>query len=99
MNIEKKKFGNSELWVKPSGRIDIDTVSDFEQTINDEIDNITYLTIDFSDVNYISSTGLRALLNFQKQMLNKGEMKIVNVTAKVLEIFNMVGFDKALNII
>ena len=99
MEIEKKFFGDSEFWIKPMGRIDLDTTSALENEVNEQIDKITYLTVDFSEVNYISSIGLRALLAFQKKMMDKGEMKITNVKPEVLEIFKMVGFDKILNII
>ena len=99
MDFEKKMFGDSEFWIKPIGRIDLDTTPEFEKEVNEQIDNIVYLTIDFSDVDYISSIGLRALLAFQKKMMTKGEMKITNVKPEVSEIFKMVGFDKILNII
>ena len=98
-SIEKKKFGTSELFIKPIGRIDVTSTPELEQEVNSEIESISYLTVDMSEVDYISSVGLRALLSFQKQMTSKGEMKIVNVKPEVLEIFKMVGFDKVLNII
>ena len=98
-SIEKKKFGESELLVKPIGRIDVSLAPELEMEVNAEIVNISYLTIDMAEVDYISSIGLRAFLSFQKQMSSKGEMKIVNVRPEVLEIFKMVGFDKVLNII
>ena len=99
MEIEKKNFGDGELLVKPIGRIDIDTTPELEKVVNEEIENIIYLTIDFSEVNYISSMGLRAILAFQKTMQSKGDMKVANVKPEVLEVFKMVGFDKILNII
>ena len=98
-NIEKKKFSTNELLVKPIGRIDISSTPELEQTVNEEIDGISYLTIDMSEVSYISSAGLRAFLSFQKKISSKGEMKIVNIKPEVLEIFKMVGFDKVLNIV
>ena len=97
-NIEKKKFSTNELLVKLSGRIDVTSTPELENTVNSEIDSISYLTIDMSEVDYISSVGLRALLSFQKKLNSKGEMRIVNVKPEVLEIFKMVGFDKVLNI-
>ena len=97
--IEKKKFGDSELLVKPIGRIDVNLAPELEREVNSEIKNLAYLTIDLDEVNYISSIGLRVLLAFQKEMSLKGEMKITNVKPEVLEIFRMVGFDKILNII
>ena len=99
MEFEKKTFGDSEFWIKPIGRLDLDTTSEFEKEVNEQIDNIRYLTVDFSEINYISSMGLRALLAFQKKIMTKGEMKIVNVKPDVLEVFKLVGFDKVLNII
>lgn len=98
-SIEKKKFGTSELFIKPIGRIDVTSTPELEQEVNSEINDITYLTIDMSEVDYISSVGLRALLSFQKQLSSRGEMKIANIKPEVLEIFKMVGFDKVLNII
>lgn len=97
-NIEKKKFGTEELLVKLSGRIDVTSTPEIEQEVNSELDSISYLTIDMSDVNYISSVGLRAFLSFQKKIAPNGQMRIVNIKPEVLEIFKMVGFDKVLNI-
>ena len=98
-NIEKKKFSTNELLIKPIGRIDINLTPELEQEVNSEIDNISYLTVDMSEVDYISSAGLRAFLSFQKKLSSKGEMKIVNIKPEVLEIFKMVGFDKVLNLV
>jgi len=97
-SIEKKKFGTNELFIKPIGRIDVTSTPELEREVISEIDNISYLTIDMSEVDYISSIGLRALLSFQKQLSSRGEMKVVNVKPEVLGIFTMVGFDKVLNI-
>ena len=99
MSIEKKMFGTSEMLVKPIGRIDITSAPQLENEVNADIDHITYLTIDLSETDYISSIGLRALLAFQKRMQMKGSMKIINVKPEVLETFKMVGFDKVLDII
>jgi len=99
MSIEKKKFGGGEVLIKPIGKIDVSLTPELEKEVNAEIDNITYLTIDLSEVNYISSIGLRAFLSFQKKMQQKGRMIITNVKPEVFEIFKMVGFDKILNII
>lgn len=99
MTIEKKKFSDSELLIKPIGRIDVNLAPELEKEINEEIEKISYLTIDLNEVNYISSIGLRVFLNAQKKLSGRGEMKITNIKPEVLEIFKMVGFDKILNII
>ncbi|MBQ3642602.1 STAS domain-containing protein [bacterium] len=100
MSIEKKLFGDSELLVKPIGRLDVNSIAEFEEIINSEIDNIKYLTIDLSEVNYISSIGLRTIIAFHKKMCcSKGEMKVANVKPEIMEIFKTVGFDNFLSII
>ena len=99
MSIEKKKFPNGEMLIKPVGRIDVSLAPELEKEVNAEIDDIKYLTVDLSEVNYISSIGLRAFLSFQKKIQPKGRMKIINVKPEVLEVFKMVGFDKILDII
>ena len=98
MSIEKKKFASGEMLIRPIGKVDITNVAELEKEVNEEINNITYLTIDLSEVNYISSVGLRAFLSFQKKLQSKDKMRITNIKPEVLEIFKMVGFDKVLNI-
>ena len=98
MTIEKKKFASGEMIIKPIGKIDVTNAIEFEKEVHAEIDNITYLTLDLSEVNYISSMGLRAFLSFQKKLNSKDKMIITNVKPEVLEIFKMVGFDRVLNI-
>lgn len=99
MEIQKKYLDDISLYVKPIGKIDIDSAGDFGAEINDEIDNISTLIIDFEQVGYISSIGLRVLLEFQKIMKNRGSMQLMNVQEPVMNIFRMTGFDKILNII
>lgn len=97
MEILKSIDGNS-IYVKPSGRIDVNTAAEFGTTINDAIDDIKDLVIDFSEIVYISSIGLRVLLELQKRMNTQGSMTLKNVTPDVMEVFTMTGFDNILTI-
>ena len=57
--------------------------------------------MDFSEITYIASAGLRVLLNMQ-QCIDDGEgpdVKIINVTNLVMEVFESTGFAGLLNII
>ena len=100
MTLEKKMFSNNnELYVKPSTRIDVNSVAELENEVNSCINDIKYLTLDFAEVHYISSIGLRAIMAFQKKMSSKGEMKIINVNPEVMEIFKITGFNNFLSII
>ena len=95
MNIKRKKE-NSNLIVNVNGRIDTVTAPEFEAGVKPYLDGITNLTIDFKDVNYVSSAGLRVLLSLQKKMMTQGEMKLINVSEAVNDVFEVTGFDEIL---
>lgn len=95
MNL-KRKTTNSTLSVAVSGRIDTSTAPEFEQGIKPYLDGITELILDFQDVNYVSSAGLRALLSLQKIMMARGGMKLINVNEAVCDVFEVTGFDEIL---
>ena len=74
------------------------TVKRYEE-INNELGNFNSLILDFTDLEYISSAGLRVLISTQKKLKNDDiPMAIKNVNDIVNEIFRMSGFDKILNI-
>ena len=95
----KKNYNEKELTIEVGDRIDTITAPDFENEINDEMGNFDSLIIDFANLEYISSAGLRVLISTQKKL--KGEdipMVIKNVNDTINEIFRMSGFDKILKI-
>ncbi len=99
MEIEKNFGEDNSLCIKPVGRIDIMSAEDFSKEVLSSINNIEALTLDFSEVIYVSSAGLRAILEIAKNIeINNGNLQIVNVPRNILDIFRMTGFDKILNI-
>ena len=98
MQITKKELEEKTFYVKPVGRLDINTVPEFQKELADVATNYNNLIIDFSEVNFISSIGLRVLLEMHKAMSEKGSMKLTNVSFDIMYIFNMTGFNKILNI-
>lgn len=95
MIINKTASGTS-LELALSGRIDTKTAPEFEAEIAASLDGIEHLTIDFSEVSYISSAGLRVMLSAQKRMNKQGDMKVTNVNESVMEIFEVTGFSEIL---
>ena len=75
-----------------AGRIDTTNAKEFEEVIATELKNITGLIMDFAELEYISSAGLRVLLIAIKQMKKQGSMKIVHSNEMVKEIFEVTGF-------
>ena len=97
MNIDTYKKSNS-LRLKIDGRIDTKSAPKLEDIINDSLDGINCLILDFEKVEYISSAGLRVLLIAQKKMNRQGDMKVLNVNGDVMEIFDVTGFSDILTI-
>ncbi len=96
MNIKKKKDGNT-LTVIISGRIDTATAPEADSVISGSLDGVQSLILDFKDVNYVSSAGLRMLLSLQKKMMAKGGMKLIGVNDAVNDVFEVTGFDEILD--
>ena len=98
LNISKIKDGK-KLTVALEGRLDTNTAPQFETELQGELENLKELVIDIKSLEYISSAGLRVLLSAQKS-INKaaGEMKVVNVSEDIMEIFEVTGFSEILTI-
>lgn len=95
MNIEKKAEG-TELTVKLAGRLDTTAAPELEKELKECYNSITELILDFEDLEYISSAGLRVILSAQKE--TKGKLVIRNVNEVVMEIFAVTGFTEILTI-
>ena len=54
--------------------------------------------MDFSELEYISSAGLRVLLSTQKVMNKQGTMELTGVNETVMEVFEVTGFSDILTI-
>ena len=98
MNITKN-YNGKELTIEIEERIDTVTAPEFENEINDELGNFDSLILDFTNLEYISSAGLRVLIATQKKLKPEDiPMVIKNVNDTISEIFRMSGFDKILKI-
>ncbi|MBR5478793.1 MAG: STAS domain-containing protein [Clostridia bacterium] len=97
MTIEKNLNG-TELNVKVVGRLDTTTAPELEGAVMGSLAGVEKLVLDFSELEYLSSAGLRVLLQAQKTMNKQGEMIIKNVNETVSEIFEVTGFADILTI-
>ena len=96
-NVEKKSEGKNVTLVL-SGRLDTSTAPELEAEVKASVEGTENLIFDFTDLDYISSAGLRVLLSALKMMSKQGSMKITNVNKSVLEIFEITGFSDILTI-
>ena len=97
MTIEKNLNG-TELNVKVVGRLDTTTAPDLEASLKESFEGVTKLILDFAELEYLSSAGLRVLLGAQKIMNKQGEMSVKNVNETIMEIFEITGFCDVLTI-
>ena len=97
MTIDKQLDGK-KLTMKLSGRLDTMTAPELEAEVKSSLDGVEELVMDFSELEYISSAGLRVLLAAQKVMNEQGEMKLVGVNDIIMEIFEVTGFSDILTI-
>ena len=93
-----KNMNGTALNIALEGRLDTTTAPELEKELNDSMDTITELTLDFGKLEYISSAGLRVLLSAHKTMSKKGGMKITHVNEIVAEVFDVTGFADILTI-
>lgn len=89
---------NGVTVVAPEGKIDHVTVEEFESTVSPLAEAHDTLTLDMAGVEYVSSAALRAILNMNDVMENKGGLVLKNVNRKIMEIFNITGFADYLDI-
>ena len=81
---------NATAQLKVEGRLDTITAPDLDKRIN-ELD-AKEIVLNFENLEYISSAGLRVLLAAHKKFVRLNGMKVTNVKPEVMEIFEMTGF-------
>ncbi len=94
----KKDRKDSALTMVLEGRLDTTTAPQLEEELAASLDGVTDLVFEISDLEYISSAGLRVLLSAQKIMNRQGGMVVRNATDEVMEIFEVTGFSDILTI-
>ena len=97
MTITKTQNGTA-LTIALEGRLDTMTAPELEAELKKSLDGVEALNLDFSNLDYISSAGLRVLLSAHKLMSAKGGMKVTNVNEIVREVFDVTGFSDILTI-
>ena len=89
---------NDELVIALKGELNTATAPELENVITASLNGVKKLVFDFSELDYISSAGLRILLVSKKVMDKQGEMIIRHPNNSVREIFEITGFENILTI-
>ncbi|MBR4880021.1 MAG: STAS domain-containing protein [Clostridia bacterium] len=81
-----------------TGRLDTTTAPNLEAVVRELSEDIKELVFNMSEVEYISSAGIRVLLGAYKKMKsNQGLMRIEKANDMVREVFEMTGLEQMLN--
>ena len=99
MDITKTKESDKTI-LHISGRLDSDTSPKMLEIVLAELETASHITLTLADVAYVSSAGLRALLQGHKAALVKnGALELCNVNKDVLEVLQSTGFAEVLTIV
>lgn len=98
MTLNIKKIENdTHLAIK--GRLDTVTSQEFDSQVRRLGSDLGNVLVDCTEMEYISSAGLRSLISLLKSVKASGyNMKVVNVTPAVRPVFDMTGFSKLFNL-
>ena len=94
VKIVQEIAGGKVYRITPSDRLDAVTASALEAFLQGELQaGHTHLLLDLSEVTYLSSSGLRALLRTRRQaQAAGGDLVLIEMGLRVREIFEMIGF-------
>lgn len=97
MTIQKTLDG-STLKLALAGRLDTITAPELEEELKASLEGVTDLELEISQLDYLSSAGLRVLLSAQKRMNRQGNMVVKHANETVMEVFEMTGFTDILTL-
>lgn len=95
--IEQKRI-NGTVIVQIKGRMESGPLDRITQTILDEMVGADrkHLILDFSELRYISSLGIRMILDVKMNLQKRNkEMALVGVTSSILQVFHLLGLSNA----
>ncbi|MFY9131188.1 MAG: STAS domain-containing protein [Saccharofermentanales bacterium] len=98
MTIEKN-IDKDKVEIILEGKLDTQTAPQLDLEMAG-LKDMRSVDMDFAKLDYVSSAGLRVLLNVQKRMNASGGRFIIrNVNESVMEVFEMTGFADILTIV
>lgn len=95
-----KAISNQNVIITLKGRLDTMTAPQLDDEVKGiDFDEVETVTLNLKDLEYISSSGLRVILALYKSLKSKGgNLKIVNVSNTIMELFSMTGMSDYLDI-
>lgn len=96
----KEEKNDDVLVIRLKGRLDAITSVEAEKRVLESIDKgDKKLLLDFLNIEYISSAGMRMLLSIAKKMRSvSGKLVLCSVNTRVMDVLKMSGFDHVMDL-
>lgn len=96
----KEEKNQDVLVIRIKGRLDAMTSAEAERRVLNVIEHgDKKLLLDFLNVEYISSAGMRMLLTVAKKLKNlSGKLVLCSVNTRVMDVLKMSGFDHVIDL-
>ena len=101
VDISSEPLAKDYIHILLRGQVDSHTSITVETALDETIvaQGHHRLIIDFSEVSYISSSGLKVLVSAWRKAREKGgDVLLVGLQSRIYEVFEMIGFDMMFNI-
>lgn len=100
MELDELRRGKESVTLALKGRLDALTAIDFDRLIREKLAETSRTQIDCSELDYISSAGLRVMLSTAKRLKEQGgELRLAALKETVATVFKISGFDKIIPIL
>lgn len=94
INVEANDEGDGYHLCRLSGEVDAYTVGEFRETLSN-IENVRWLIIDLSEVPFMDSAGLGALIGAIRRVREgDGDVAVVSVNPGLNKLLHTTGFDR-----
>jgi anti-sigma B factor antagonist len=94
-----KSQGDGKVTLVVSGKLSAATAEEFGAAVETAISESPAIILDFKEVNYLASAGLRVLVSAQKRLkAGGGALTLINVGKTIMDVFEVTGLDEVLDI-
>jgi anti-sigma B factor antagonist len=82
-----------------NGKLSAATAQEFNAAVEEALGESNALVLDFTDLSYLASAGLRVLVGAQKRLTaSGGSLSLLNIRNEVMEVFEVTGLDEVFDI-
>lgn len=89
---------DATLELKVIGRLDTITSNQLEAELKKVDKNVDLLIFDFSELEYLTSVGIRIIVSAHKMMMRQGKLVVRNLNEEVSEVLEVTGILDLLNV-